>query len=75
MPLSLSRRQSESVQIGDDIVITISNIKNGKVTLQVDAPKRMKVLRSEIASINPKKSLILRFFEVLSRLSGVIPRV
>lgn len=45
--LVLSRRAGESIQIGDDITITI--VKSGaNVRIGIDAPKHVTILRSEL---------------------------
>ena len=49
--LVLSRRAGESIQIGDDITITV--VKSGhNVRIGIDAPKGVVVLRKEIADAN-----------------------
>ena len=47
--LVLTRKVNESLLIGDDIVITIVDIKGDKVRLGIEAPKEIPVARSEIA--------------------------
>lgn len=46
--LVLSRKKNESVIIGDDIEIIISEIVDDKVKLAIKAPKSMKVFRKEL---------------------------
>jgi len=46
--LILSRKKSEKVFIGKDVTVTVTRIVGGKVTLTFDAPKEIKVLRSEV---------------------------
>jgi len=46
--LALSRKKNESVVIGDDIVITIVEIRDGKVRLGINAPKSVTVNRQEV---------------------------
>lgn len=46
--LVLNRRNGESVCIGDDIKITIVDLRNGKVRIGIDAPKAVKVHREEV---------------------------
>ncbi len=46
--LVLSRKRDESIIIGDDIVITIVEIRGDKVRLGIDAPKEIPVHRSEV---------------------------
>ena len=46
--LVLTRRPGESIVIGDDIVITIIEIKGGQVRVGIDAPRSIDVYREEI---------------------------
>jgi carbon storage regulator CsrA len=54
MALVIERRQDESLTIGDDIRITVSVIKAGKVKLVIDAPGR-DVKRDNIKRPRPRK--------------------
>lgn len=44
----LARKSNESINIGDDIVITVLSIEGGTVKLGVEAPKEVKLLRGEV---------------------------
>lgn len=46
--LVLSRKPNEVIRIGDDIKITVTKLRDGRVWLGVDAPKHIKVDREEI---------------------------
>ena len=46
--LVLSRKQNESIIINDDIVITVVEIRSGKVRLGIEAPKEVTVHRREV---------------------------
>jgi carbon storage regulator len=46
--LVLSRHRDEEIVIGDDIVITIVDIRGDKVRLGIDAPKGVPVHRREV---------------------------
>ena len=46
--LVLSRQRDESIIIGDDIVITIVDIRGDKVRLGISAPPHISVHRKEI---------------------------
>ena len=46
--LVLSRRRDESIMIGEDITVTIVDIRGDKVRLGVDAPKEIPVHRQEV---------------------------
>lgn len=47
--LVLTRKCEESVIIGNDIVVVVGKVSGGKVKLRVDAPRRVTVLRGELA--------------------------
>lgn len=55
--LILSRRESERVHLGDDIVLTIVRVNGDKVRIGVEAPPHIKILRTELEvsaqDINP----------------------
>jgi len=46
--LVLSRQRDESIIIGDNIVITIVDVRGDKVRLGIDAPREVSVHRREI---------------------------
>jgi carbon storage regulator len=46
--LILSRKINEKVMIGDDITISIIEIRGDHVRIGVDAPKSVKVFRREV---------------------------
>lgn len=46
--LVLSRQRDESIIIGDNIVITIVDIRGDKVRLGIEAPKEVPVHRQEV---------------------------
>ena len=46
--LVLSRRTDESMFIGDDIKITVLDIRGGQVRLGITAPESIKVHREEV---------------------------
>ena len=46
--LVLSRRRDESIMIGEDITVTIVDIRGDKVRLGIDAPKNISVHRDEV---------------------------
>lgn len=47
--LVLSRSEDESIEIGNDITITVLEMRGGKVRIGIDAPPDVRVLRSELA--------------------------
>lgn len=46
--LVLTRRLNETFYIGDDIVITVVDIRGDKVRIGIEAPPEVKILRSEL---------------------------
>lgn len=46
--LALSRKQGESIVIGNNIEITILEVKGDQIKLGIDAPKSVPVYRKEI---------------------------
>jgi carbon storage regulator len=56
--LVLSRQRDESIIIGDDIVITIVDIRGDKVRLGIQAPTAITVHRQEVyEAIQKEKAL------------------
>ncbi len=46
--LVLSRQKDESIIIGDDVVITIVDVRGDKVRLGINAPRNISVHRKEV---------------------------
>jgi len=46
--LVLSRQRDESIVIGDDVVVTIVDIRGDKVRLGIEAPREIPVHRQEV---------------------------
>jgi carbon storage regulator len=46
--LVLSRQRDESIIIGDDIVITVVDVRGDKVRLGIEAPTKIPVHRQEV---------------------------
>lgn len=46
--LVLTRKKGEGIIIGDDIKITIIELKGGSVRIGIDAPREKKVHRQEV---------------------------
>ena len=46
--LVLSRKKGESIVIGDDIVVTIVEVRGDKIRLGIEAPRDVPVHRKEI---------------------------
>lgn len=46
--LVLTRRLNESIQLGDDITVTIVSLDADRVRIGIDAPRSMKIYRKEL---------------------------
>ena len=46
--LVVTRKQGESILIGDDIEISVSKIEDGRVKIAIQAPREMAILRKEL---------------------------
>lgn len=46
--LILQRKAGESIQIGDNITITVAAIEGNRVRLAINAPREISVLRNEL---------------------------
>ena len=50
--LVLSRQVGESVRIGENIEITVLDVRAGAVKIGIDAPRSVRIFRSELEEIN-----------------------
>lgn len=48
MMLVLTRRQNETIQIGDNIEITVLSIEGDQIKLGIEAPKTVDIHRKEV---------------------------
>ena len=46
--LVLTRRPNQTIVIGDDIVVTVLEVKGDQIRLGIDAPRHVQVLREEV---------------------------
>lgn len=52
--LVLTRKQSETIKIGNDIEIMVTQIGHGKVKLGINAPANVRIIRSELIPATSK---------------------
>ena len=52
--LILTRRREESFQIGDAILVKVVRIRDGNVRIAIQAPKGVRILRTEIIPENER---------------------
>ena len=50
--LVLSRKESEKIKLGDEIVLTIVRVTGDRVRLGIEAPPEMLILREELDPSN-----------------------
>ena len=55
--LVVTRKQGESILIGDDIEISVSKIEDGSVKIAIQAPREMAILRKELHKEVEKENL------------------
>ncbi len=46
--LVLTRKESEAIYIGDNIVVTVIRIQGNRVRFGIEAPKEIHIVRSEL---------------------------
>lgn len=49
--LVLSRKLGERLVIGDDIVLIVNKIAGNRVTLAIEAPKHVRIVRGELSPL------------------------
>lgn len=50
--LVLSRKEGERLVIGDNVVITVNRISGNRITLGIDAPREVRVVRGELEPLD-----------------------
>ena len=56
--LVLGRKTNESIVIGDNVVVTILSVDHDKVTIGIQAPREITILREEIFQAVKEQDLI-----------------
>jgi carbon storage regulator len=71
--LILTRRQHESLRIGDDITVTIVAVKGHQVRVGIEAPRTVEVHREEIyARIRTEKAASVERHDEATRQACVV---
>lgn len=58
--LVLSRRESERIQLGDSIVVTVVKVAGDRVRLGIEAPADIVILRTELERHDPAAAPLVR---------------
>ncbi len=53
--LALTRKLNQSIQIGDNITVLVTKIRGNAVSLAIQAPPSVRIMRSELEGKPPKK--------------------
>lgn len=54
--LVLSRKEGEKLLIGDDVTLVVSKISGNRVTLAIEAPADVKIMRGELTLQDPSEA-------------------
>jgi carbon storage regulator len=46
--LVLSRKVGETIRIGDDVIIRLTRVVGGRVSMGIEAPPQVRILRGEL---------------------------
>ncbi len=74
--LILSRKINESIIIGDDIELSIVDVKGDQVKIGIVAPKNVKVFRKEVyqAIQDENRAAAMSSADIIPSLDGIITR-
>ena len=67
--LVLSRKESQTITIGDDIEVTVVAIQGGRVKVGISAPRNVPIRRSELS---PRLAPPLAFETTAAQLTDVL---
>ncbi|WP_153557515.1 carbon storage regulator [Roseimaritima sediminicola] len=65
--LVLSRKEGERLVIGDNVVITVNRISGNRITLGIEAPRDVRIVRGELQpkdQASPLSGKQMAFMEV-----------
>jgi carbon storage regulator len=69
--LILTRKQDEKIKIGDDITVTIIELRSDQVKIGIEAPKEVKVFRQEVLRAIQKENQAASAANNLEALRGI----
>ncbi len=56
--LVLSRKEGEKLVIGDNITLVVSRISGNRVTLGIEAPPEVRIVRGELKPLDDKNKVV-----------------
>lgn len=56
--LVLTRKANQQIQIGDNVVVTILQIKGNTVRVGIEAPRDVRVIRGELKGIDANRTVV-----------------
>lgn len=56
--LVLTRKANQQIQIGDNVVVTILQIKGNTVRVGIEAPREVRVIRGELRGIDANQTVV-----------------
>ena len=56
--LILTRRAGESFTIGENITVTVTDVRGGQARIGIDAPKEINIQRDDMVNKNPPVSAV-----------------
>ena len=73
--LVLSRRVGESVVIGDDVVVSVLEVRGDVVRIGIDAPRHVQVRRQELLAQveETNRAAASPSADAIARLRGIVP--
>lgn len=54
--LVLARKVGQILYIGDDVTVMVTSVKGNRVSVAIDAPKQVRILRGELLHQNGTKN-------------------
>ena len=70
--LVLTRKIGESVRIGDNITVTVQRVAGNRVALSFDAPREVRIVRSELETFSAPESPAVEYTEAAGTLSRML---
>lgn len=56
--LVLTRKREQKIRIGDDVVITVLKVQGDQVSIGIEAPKSLPIVREELLTGKKEEELV-----------------